>query len=68
MRMILIALMLTACSAYPRIDWPAGPQAGASPALLPQSEILGAGGAADPGSILVARAAALRDWAEPITR
>jgi hypothetical protein len=70
--MILIALMLSACSAYPKIDWPAGPAAGAAPALLPQSEILGATGAmgvaSDPSGVLVARAAALRGWAGSVAR
>ena len=68
MRMILIALMLSACSAYPKIDWPAGPRAGAAPVLLPQSEIGGTSGDADPGGALVARAAALRGWAGSVAR
>jgi hypothetical protein len=66
MRYVLIALLLSACSAYPKIDWPAGPAAGAAPALLPQSEIVGTGGATDPGGALVSRAAALRGWAASV--
>jgi hypothetical protein len=72
MRLILIALMLSACSAYPRIDWPAGgsggPSGGAAPALLPQSEFAPQPAGADTGAALGARAAALRGWAASVAR
>lgn len=68
MRVILIALMLSACSAYPKIDWPVGPSAGAAPALVPQSEIAGVTVAADQGGALSARTAALRAWAASVAR
>ena len=68
MRMILIALLLSACAAYPKIDWPAGTSGGVTPALLPQSQIPGASAAADPGGALVAHAAALRGWAGSVAR
>ena len=63
MRFMILALMLSACSAYPVIDWPAGAKTAAAPALLPQSEIVRAGVISDPANALVARATGLRGWA-----
>ena len=63
MRMIALALLLSACSDYPRIDWPAGAQPLTPPRLLPQAEFMTAPAATDPGASLVSRADALRAWA-----
>ncbi|MBI1170609.1 hypothetical protein GC209_04345 [bacterium] len=64
MRPMILVLMLSACSAYPHVDWPAGAPTAPRPALVPQAEVLGSGPVAqDRGPPLVARAAALRAWA-----
>jgi hypothetical protein len=60
MRLILIALILSACSTYPAIDWPDTAGAGVTPALLSQAELAGPVAGADPGPALAGRAAALR--------
>lgn len=61
MRYILLALLLSACAAYPKIDWPAGVAPKAHPTLLPQADLASAGAkATDPGPALVSRANALR--------
>ena len=67
--MILPLLMLAACAAHPKIDWPADAQIGTAPALLPQTELgLPGGDGADPGGVLTADAAALRGWAGGVAR
>ena len=63
MRFIPLALLLSACAAYPKIDWPAGVAAAPPPHLLPQAELLGTPPAKDPSPSLVSRADALRAWA-----
>lgn len=67
MRKLIPALMLfcSACSAYPDIDWPAGPAAPA-PELLPQAALGAAAPARDSGPGVAARAAALRLWARGV--
>jgi hypothetical protein len=63
MRLMILVLMLSACSAYPQVHWPGGAPDGPTPALVPQSEVMGGPVAQDQGPALVARADALRAWA-----
>lgn len=63
MRYVILALMLSACTAHPKIDWPAGSGTVPAPRLLPQSELLPAPAATDPGPALAGRAGGLRNWA-----
>lgn len=67
MRYIALALLLSACTAYPRIDWPTGVQPTKAPHLLPQAELLAGTTAPDTAPDLVSRAAALRAWAASLT-
>lgn len=63
MRFIMLALCLSACSAYPVIDWPATATTAGPPALLPQAALGPSASKGDPGQDLVARSAALHAWA-----
>ncbi len=67
MRFIPLALLLSACAAYPKIDWPAGVPPAKAPHLLPQAELAGATPSADAGPALVSRADSLRAWAASLT-
>ena len=60
MRYIMIALLLSACSPYPKIDWPAAAAVKAHPTLLPQAALTSGPAATDPGQELVTRADSLR--------
>lgn len=60
MRFLILALLLSACAAYPKIDWPSGPAGVATPALLPQADFAAPVTGADPGPALLARARVLR--------
>lgn len=66
MRYLALILMFSACSAYPKIQWPAGEAPVATPPLLPQSELLGGVPGRDSGPALAARAAVLRGWAASV--
>lgn len=68
MRYLVLILMLSACSTYPRIQWPADAKPAATPPLLPQAALVAEPGATDSGPALVARAAVLRDWAASVAR
>lgn len=68
MRHIILALLLSACTSYPKIDWPAGAAFKANPTLLPQADLLSGPVAADPGPALVSRANALRAKAGGLTQ
>lgn len=61
MRKIWVLVVLAGCSAYPKVDWPAG-GAGQAPALLPVDQLLGEEGVAGDaaGAALAARAAELQ--------
>ena len=63
MRYVILALLLSACTAYPKIDWPAGSGAVPAPQLLPQAALVAGPTATDPGPALAGRAGALRNWA-----
>ena len=56
----IISLLLSACSAYPKIDWPAAASAKLHPTLLPQAALASGPVATDPGADLLARADSLR--------
>lgn len=60
---ILALLLLSACTAYPKLDWPAGSGAVPAPKLLPQAALVAGPTATDPGPALAGRAGALRNWA-----
>jgi hypothetical protein len=66
MRALILVLLLAACTAFPKVDWPAGTPDTPAPALVPQGEVLGGPVAQDRGPALVARADALRAWASAI--
>ncbi|MGV8985252.1 MAG: hypothetical protein ACOH2H_03080 [Cypionkella sp.] len=68
MRFLILSLFLTGCSAYPRLDWPAGVATAPAPPLVPQSQVLTGTVAKDTGPAVVARAAALRSWAASVAR
>ena len=61
MRIFVILCLLTGCSAYPVVNWPAGP-VGAAPELLPIGQILGDDTSVSDaqGAALAAEAAALK--------
>lgn len=63
MRYLILALMLSACTAHPKVDWPAGAGAVAAPKLLPQAALVAGPTATDPGPALAGRAGTLRNWA-----
>ena len=63
MRLMILVLLLSACSAYPQVHWPGGVPNGPTPPLVPQSEVMGGPVAKDQGPALIARVDALRTWA-----
>ena len=66
MRYVILACLLSACSAYPAVQWPQG--GGPTPALLTQADlqVTPASEAAD--ASLGPRAAGLRAWAGSVAR
>ena len=65
MRYVILACLLSACSAYPVVQWPQG--AGATPALLPQADIMGAAAGQAAAPSISGRAADLHAWASSVT-
>lgn len=68
MRLMILVLMMSACSAYPHVDWPDGVPDNPPPTLVPQLQVLGGPVAQDRGPALVVRANALRVWANDVAR
>jgi len=66
MRYAFIACLLSACSEYPVVQWPQG--GGATPALLPQAEIVGPLAPQMPVPSPNGRAADLQAWAGSVAR
>jgi len=66
MRYVILACLLSACSAYPAVQWPQ--RGGPTPTLLTQADlqVTPASEAAD--ASLGTRAAGLRAWAMSVTR
>jgi hypothetical protein len=66
MRYVILACLLSACSAYPAVQWPQG--VGRTPGFLPQTDLQMAPASEAADASLGPRAAGLRAWAMSVTR
>ena len=66
MRYVILACLLSACSAYPAVQWPQG--GGPTPALLTQADLQVAPESEAADASLGPRAAGLRAWAGSVAR
>ena len=66
MRYVILFCLLSACSAYPAVQWPQG--GGPTPTLLTQTDLLMAPASEVADASLGPRAAGLRAWAMSVAR
>ena len=66
MRYLILACLLSACSAYPAVQWPEG--SGRTPGFLPQTDFQVAPASEAADASLGPRAAGLRAWAGSVAR
>ena len=66
MRYLILACLLSACSAYPSVQWPQG--GGPTPALLTQADLQVTPATEAADASLGPRAAGLRAWAGSVAR
>lgn len=66
MRYLILACLLSACSAYPAVQWPRG--GGPTPALLTQADLQVAPESEAADASLGTRASGLRAWAGSVAR
>ena len=66
MRYVILFCLLSACSAYPAVQWPQG--GGPTPTLLTQADLQMAPASEGVDASLGTRAAGLRAWAGSVAR